>query len=200
MKKIALYFCTALLTMAQASVSTEDIIGQWALAETNGYASSIVSFHEDGLLLDETNDNEGTFQFLNDGKIFLAFEDSVILGTIDKAGEAFRIKGILLVKTDYEVDLSLLEVTEERRTEIKYGQRRTIDAIIQNNLRQIWSAAMQYMLEEGETSASYSDLVGIYFSPVEPVNGESYTNITLNVDDDSISVVDQDGKTHTYEF
>jgi len=65
------------------------------------------------------------------------------------------------------------------------------------------SAAMQYMLEHGENSASYSDIIGPntqYINQMEPVHGESYTDLTVNVDSRVISVVDQDGKTHAYEF
>ena len=73
------------------------------------------------------------------------------------------------------------------------------ETTIRNNLRQIYSAAQQYMLEEGVASARYSDLEGEYFRPIQPVNGEDYTGIVVEARDKTISVTDGDGETHSIE-
>lgn len=71
---------------------------------------------------------------------------------------------------------------------------------IQNNLRMIASASMQYILDTGESSVTYKQLEGDYFAKIEPVNGEDYTSIVVYDTSSSISVIDQDGVVHTYEF
>jgi type IV pilus assembly protein PilA len=50
---------------------------------------------------------------------------------------------------------------------------------VMNNLRQLASAADQYYLEEGRTTATYDDLVGPnkYVRMLKPVDGEDYTQI-----------------------
>ena len=50
---------------------------------------------------------------------------------------------------------------------------------ITNNLRQIAAAGQQYILEEGVTDASYTELEGDYFTDISPVAGESYTGIDV---------------------
>ncbi|MFP4351861.1 MAG: hypothetical protein ACLFTU_03390 [Puniceicoccaceae bacterium] len=73
------------------------------------------------------------------------------------------------------------------------------ETTIRKNLRQIWSAARQYMLEEGVAAARYSDLEDEYFRPIEPVNGEDYTGIVVEARDKTISVTDRDGRKHSIE-
>ena len=54
---------------------------------------------------------------------------------------------------------------------------------VTNNLRQIASAAAQYMLNNGLTQAAYTDLVGTstdnYVHSIAPVAGEDYTGILI---------------------
>jgi len=54
---------------------------------------------------------------------------------------------------------------------------------VTNNLRQIATAASQYMLNNGLTQASYTDLVGTstdnYLHTLSPVAGEDYSGITV---------------------
>ncbi len=55
---------------------------------------------------------------------------------------------------------------------------------VTNNLRQLASAAAQYMLDKGVTQAAYSDLVGTatdaYIRSISPVAGEVYSSITID--------------------
>lgn len=48
-----------------------------------------------------------------------------------------------------------------------------------NNLRKIVGACQQFMLEQGEKEAAYSDVVGIFFKEIQPINGESYKDIIV---------------------
>ncbi|OAI50272.1 hypothetical protein AYO37_01235 [Opitutia bacterium SCGC AG-212-L18] len=60
----------------------------------------------------------------------------------------------------------------------KVKQKAKINAI-SDNLKMIATAGSQYMLENNVTSVSYNSLVGTYFSPIKPVAGEDYANITV---------------------
>jgi type IV pilus assembly protein PilA len=67
---------------------------------------------------------------------------------------------------------------------------------ITNNLRQIASAAQQYFLETGEESITYQQLVDRdYFTAFEDVRGEDYATVTVQDDDESITV---DSITYTF--
>lgn len=65
---------------------------------------------------------------------------------------------------------------------------------IQNNLRQIASASVGYMLEEGVDSVTYLDLAGDYFAPIKSVAGESYEGITIRPPINAISVKTASGE------
>jgi len=52
---------------------------------------------------------------------------------------------------------------------------------ILNNLRQVASAGQQYLLETGAQSVTYENLTPTYFAAVQPVAGESYAGLTVQV-------------------
>lgn len=66
------------------------------------------------------------------------------------------------------------------------------ESAVTNNLRQIANAADQYMLREGVTEAAYADIVGTatdkYVKSIASVAGESYSSLTIQQDDTSVSV------------
>jgi type IV pilus assembly protein PilA len=68
---------------------------------------------------------------------------------------------------------------------------------VTNNLRQIASAANQYMLENGVSQVSETQLAGTttnyYLRPVTPVIGEIYTTMTIGNATTQISVSENDG-------
>ena len=72
-----------------------------------------------------------------------------------------------------------------------------------NNLRQLASAADQYMLETGSTNAAYASLVGngpaYYVRTIEQVADENYTGITINITSSSVSAT-VNGRTISYTF
>ncbi|MFP4283136.1 MAG: hypothetical protein ACLFU2_10980, partial [Opitutales bacterium] len=73
---------------------------------------------------------------------------------------------------------------------------------ITNNLRQLASAAQQYMLETGETEVATSQLVGpdAYITFLPSIAGESYEDIVITVETTEIGVTLPDGRIVTYEF
>lgn len=71
---------------------------------------------------------------------------------------------------------------------------------ITNNLRMVASAGMQYMLEEGKASAKYSDVVGDYFAPLQPVAGEDYSELEVSEDGGTLKVVTEDGLEIEFEY
>jgi type IV pilus assembly protein PilA len=68
---------------------------------------------------------------------------------------------------------------------------------VTNNLRQVAAAAQQYMLENGVSQVSETQLAGTdttyYLRPVTPVIGEIYTTLTLDNTVTQISVSENDG-------
>ena len=75
---------------------------------------------------------------------------------------------------------------------------------ITNNLRQIASAAEQYMLEQGVSSVAESSLVGTastsYIRPVAIVNGETYSGLTINATTTQISTSESDSTVVTFNL
>ena len=66
------------------------------------------------------------------------------------------------------------------------------------NLRQINAAANQYFLATGKTSATMADLAPyLPAGTITPVNGESYTNLTVN-QGQPISIANANGGTTTF--
>ncbi len=69
-----------------------------------------------------------------------------------------------------------------------------------NNLRQVASGGLQYILENGTASAQYKDLVPIYFQPINPVCGEDYTKLTVSEDGGAMSVTALNGEVVEYKY
>lgn len=73
---------------------------------------------------------------------------------------------------------------------------------ITNNLRQFASAAQQYMLDEGAAEVSHDDIVGPgkHISSLEPIAGESYRDLVVNLSTQSIAVTTAGGRVIEYRF
>jgi type IV pilus assembly protein PilA len=72
---------------------------------------------------------------------------------------------------------------------------------ITNNLRQIASAAQQYMLEHGVTQVDKDSIVGTgkYVNEIATVAGETYpASVTMDATEISVSGGPQDGLTYTF--
>ena len=83
-------------------------------------------------------------------------------------------------------------------TQVRENSR---SSAIENNLRQVASAAQQFMLENGVTQAAYSDLTAAgYFSDIAGVNGEDYTALVINEDDTEVTLTDASGETRSFQF
>ncbi len=71
---------------------------------------------------------------------------------------------------------------------------------ITNNLRQVASAGMHYMLENGVSEVGYDKLINTYFDPIKPVNGESYEDLVVKETGGTLKVTTADGKTVSYGY
>ncbi len=76
------------------------------------------------------------------------------------------------------------------------------DKAVLNNLRQFASAAQQYMLETGATSANYTQLVGTgkWINAIDAVGTETYTGLTVGTNTTQLTLVSPSGRTVTYTF
>ena len=78
------------------------------------------------------------------------------------------------------------------------------DKAITNNLRQLASAAQQYMLEKGAATAPYTVLVGTgtdkYISVMDTVAGEDYTSISISLTTTQISATPTGRAAVVYSF
>ncbi len=76
------------------------------------------------------------------------------------------------------------------------------DKAVLNNLRQFASAAQQYMLETGSTTANYSAIVGTgkWLNTIESVGAEVYTGLSVGTNTTSITIASPSGNTVTYTF
>jgi type IV pilus assembly protein PilA len=72
---------------------------------------------------------------------------------------------------------------------------------IRANLRQLASAARQYQLERGASSANYADLVGPdkLIKEVKPVAGENYSTLSFGPNVTAVSVTTANGTTISHE-
>jgi len=75
------------------------------------------------------------------------------------------------------------------------------DRAVTNNLRQLASAAQQYMLETGSSNAAFTSIVGasLYLTTIEQVADENYSSITIDMSSASVSAT-VNGRTVSYTF
>jgi len=73
-----------------------------------------------------------------------------------------------------------------------------------NNLRQVATAASQYMLDKGVTQAGYTDLVGTntdnYIRSISPVASEDYSSLTVVQTATQVSITSAAFGTVTYNM
>lgn len=71
-----------------------------------------------------------------------------------------------------------------------------------NNLRQFVSGGDQFMLEEGQLQATYSDIVGPdrYVKSLDPVYGEDYTELVMDAEGGTLTVILSDGSEISYDY
>ena len=75
---------------------------------------------------------------------------------------------------------------------------------ITNNLRVIASAAQQYMMEQGASQVSETQLEGTnssnYFRPIAKVNAETYNGLVISSTTTQLSTVEGDGTVVTFNM
>jgi len=94
--------------------------------------------------------------------------------------------------------------TDPQQAEMEQVRQKVRLQAMKNNLRQLATAASQYMLDKGVRSASYYDLVGDatdnYIRSINPVMGEDYSGLIVSQTDTEVMVVAPDGTTVTYDM
>jgi type IV pilus assembly protein PilA len=84
---------------------------------------------------------------------------------------------------------------------VRYASRQKA---ITNNLRQISAAAQQYLLEQGASAVNETQLEGTlsvdYIRPIQIVNGEVYSTLTVGSATTQISVSQGDGTIVTFNM
>ena len=72
---------------------------------------------------------------------------------------------------------------------------------ILNNLRQVASAGQQYMLDKGQTQATYSQLRNDgRFPPIKTIAGENYTNLTVSQANNTVVATATGGQRVVYTY
>lgn len=92
------------------------------------------------------------------------------------------------------------EIEAQHKAYAAEDLRRHPQKAVTNNLRQIASAGQQYILEEGASSVTYSQLEGEYFAPITPINGENYHSIVLSENGGTLRVTMADGTVVEYTY
>jgi type IV pilus assembly protein PilA len=75
---------------------------------------------------------------------------------------------------------------------------------IVNNLRQISSGAQQYMLEQGASQVSETQLEGTssfnYYRPISKINAETYNGLVISSTATQLSTIQGDGTVVTFNM
>ncbi len=198
------------------SLNALDLTGYWTIQSSEG--NGIISIKDDGTYVGYLpiigQATEGSYEVLKDGSGVLINDptgeipipllldirqvekDRVILQMVMAAIVLERSNA--KIYSEYE-DIIAESLIESRKRKAELEQWRS-QAPVVNNLRQIASAGQQYILEEGVSSATYAQLEGIYFEPIEPINGESYTELVVSENGGTLTVTDKDGEVYEYTY
>ena len=100
------------------------------------------------------------------------------------------------IALDFALNLSRPEIQDglEKELEIFSPEQETaVQSKVRGNLQVIANAGMRYFSETGASQVDYSKLTGTYLDPVQPVGGESYSNVTVNASGGELLVTLSDG-------
>lgn len=186
--------------------------GEWALNPPGQPVTSVLHFYDDGMVDNVISLVTGKHQFLQDKRILIEFDDGVMIGELEESESGYTLNGIHF-SPNQRIQMEFTKATEEKREQAQEFQdtfaknmmemrSANIDRAIRNNLAAIAAAGQMYMLLEGETEASLSELVGEgkLIPQLNPIYGESYEGLQINHETNHLSVRDRDGKEHTHEF
>lgn len=113
--------------------------------------------------------------------------------------------GAVALRRNGEVIYFMRHVTPEQRDTAlaKQDAREKMEKVEKpytKNLRKVAAAGQQYILEEGVASVSYKELVGIFFEPLQSVNGESYEDLVVHEGGGELEVVNEEGETFKFKY
>lgn len=199
-----------------ASEDAENVFsGKWVVVPASSPASFLFEFKENGRVINETNKTVGTYELLKNNRVLIEFTGEILIMEYYPSDGSIMLNGLVGMQPQ-QISLTLIEPTEENRKEVQetYAtrfkaqqdaiqrmQRQAVEVAIKNNLRQFASAAQMYLLENGVSAVSYTKLVEEdYMQVMEPVNGESYEDLYLDMETSEIMVMDAGGTPHRYVF
>ncbi len=185
---------------------------EWALNPRGQSTTSVLRFYKDGMVENTVTSLRGKYQFLDDDRIMIEFDDGLMVGRLDETDQGLELKGIFY-PPNQRIDLEFSQPTPEKRHaaqefqdklmgEINQVRTANISNAILNNLATIAAAAQMYLLLEGKTEAEMGDLVGPgkLIPQIQSIYGEDYEKLKVTFETRNLAVQDKDGKEHSYEF
>jgi hypothetical protein len=189
--------------------------GEWVVVPASSPASFVFEFKDNGRVINKTTKTVGTYELLKNSRILIEFTGELIIMEYYESDGSILLNGQLGVQPQL-LSLTFVEPTEENRKEVQETyetrfkaqqdavmriQKQSIEVAVRNNLRQITSAAQMYMLENGVTEVSYEMLLEEnILEPIEPINGESYEDLVVDMDSTELTVLDADATVHSYTY
>lgn len=208
-------FALFLFTISLLCQSETDLLfleGEWALNPNGQTTTSILQFHKDGMVENSITSVMGKYQFLNDERILIEFDDGLMIGKLDKTDQGYELKGIFYPPSQ-RINLELSMPTKNKRSDaqafqndllknITKVQTESIAQAITNNLATIAAAAQMQLLIEGKTEVEFAEIVGPdkLVSQIQSVYGEIYDQLKITYETRKLVVIDKNGKEHAYEF
>jgi hypothetical protein len=201
--------------MADPSGRENPFPGEWVVIPAASPASFVFEFKDYNRVINKTTNTAGTYELLKNNRILMQFTGELILMEYYESDGSLFLNG-LVASQPQQVALTFVEPTEMNLQEVKESyetrfkaqqeailrmQRQAIAAAVRNNLRQFASAAQMYMLENGVSEVSYRQLVEAnLIDRFDPINGESYDDLLLDLNVNEISVMDSHGTAHSFSF
>jgi hypothetical protein len=185
---------------------------EWAMIPKDQSATTVLRFYKDGMVENTVTSVTGKYQFLDDDRIMIEFDDGIMMGKFEKTDQGAELKGIAY-SPNRRIDLEFSALTDEKKQaaeefqdklmgEITQARSANINKAILNNLATIAAAAQMYLLLEGKTEVELGDLVGPgkLIPQIQSIYGEGYEKLRVTFETRNLAVQDKDGKEHSYEF
>ncbi len=201
-----------ILACAHTGLNGEVPEGEWAISTPEGEITSVLEFESDGTVTSKSDDSQGEYFYLKDGRVLLYLSDAVMIGHFAEREDGHTFEG-LLYASNQPVTVLLSESTPAKLKKAKENHQATtkliedsrtqqLEQLIQQNLAAIASAFQLHMLIEGKQEAHSSDIIGKgkYIPQLVSYNGEKYDDLSIKADTKSLSVDDANGKTYTFQF
>lgn len=208
---IALFFFI-FITIGYPQDDSAFLDGEWALKPSGQTTTSILRFHKDGMVDNTITSVTGKYQFLNDERVLIEFDDGLMIGKLDKTNEGYRLKGIFYPPSQ-RIEVEFSPPTKKKRDDaqafqdelinnLTQVQKANIEQAIMSNLAAFAAAAQMQMLLEGTTEVGFPGIVGPdkLVPQLQNINGEVYKDLIVTHETQKLTVIDKDGNEYVYEF